>query len=91
LPRVLREIFTQLRNSDEPIKPQVSIAFYEVYNEKIFDTFNKAPGKYLKPLNIVEDLTGNIEIQDLIRIKVESCAEALIHLSRALKVFLLKL
>lgn len=68
-------------------KRYVYISFYEVYNDKIYDTFSKLPGKTPLPLNITEDIDGNIEIQDLIRLRITSCSEAFGYLSKALKVF----
>ena len=81
---MLELIFAKLEGGDA--KAEISVAFYEVYNDKVYDTFDKVKGKSPKPLNITEGIDGNVEIPDLIWFKVNSCSEALSHLAKALKV-----
>jgi len=57
----------------------------------VYDVFGKLPGRGGVPLNIAEDINGNIDIPDLIRLGITSCSEAFTHLSKALKVFFIYL
>lgn len=72
------------------LKRYLYISFYEVYNDKVYDTFNKIPGKTNNALNIIEDKNGFIDIPDLIRLRITSCSEAFNYIFKALKVLLIK-
>lgn len=85
LPRVIEALFDELNNT-KPRK-HIYISFYEVYNDKVYNTFNKLPGRESVALNIAEDINGNIDIPDLIRLRINSSSEAFSYLSKALKVF----
>lgn len=58
IPRTVTSLVELTQNPDY----SVSAAFFEVYNEKIFDSLK---GDYTNSLNVRQDCKGNIMIQNL--------------------------
>eukprot|EP00831_Metopus_contortus_P064353 TRINITY_DN57612_c0_g1_i1.p1 TRINITY_DN57612_c0_g1~~TRINITY_DN57612_c0_g1_i1.p1 ORF type:complete len:414 (-),score=44.82 TRINITY_DN57612_c0_g1_i1:1573-2814(-) len=61
------------------------MSFFEIYNDKIYDSFSKEYSKLSQPLDIKEDSSGTPHIPGLIRYKIESKEEAFVYLSVAVK------
>jgi kinesin family protein 4/21/27 len=79
LPRSLELIFEEQKRKRNS---RVTISFYEIYNEKIFDLLVST----MKPLEIRESKNGEISIPGLAAIEVLSVKEVTNYLAEGIKV-----
>ena len=78
MPRALEIVFEQQRRKRNS---RITISFYEIYNEKIFDLLTSG----VKPLDVRES-KGEVTIVGLSALEVISIKEAISFLAEGIKV-----
>lgn len=66
---------------EENNSSKVSVSFFEIYNDKIYDLYNNT----LAPLDIRESKNGEISIPDLVTVEVYNMEDAIQYLLVGLK------
>lgn len=82
MPRALQRVFEEQAAKRDS---RITISFFEIYNEKIFDLLNSAA---MKPLEIRESKNGELSIPGLSFVEVISTKEVINYLAEGIKVHL---